>query len=113
MSGMRSIRPRLQFRINVTAEPWRNTVGQDDAKKLKKLKQAQANVTVKVSPVVPEVFEGLLDLICNLQPADGGRHVTRYQQLAGSRGGEKKEYLFKIISGSLTAMFFKTTFIDP
>eukprot|EP00965_Chrysotila_dentata_P090944 3002157-Pleurochrysis_carterae.AAC.1 len=54
LSGLRSVRPRLyQHRINVTAEPCRNKIGNEAAKKLKKLKQAHAGFTIKLSPVTP------------------------------------------------------------
>eukprot|EP00965_Chrysotila_dentata_P088988 2937652-Pleurochrysis_carterae.AAC.1 len=52
-------------------------------------------------------------MLLNLQPTDGGRQVTAYRHVAGSRGGDKQEYNFEIISGVLASLFFKTTFIDP
>eukprot|EP00965_Chrysotila_dentata_P241591 6204371-Pleurochrysis_carterae.AAC.2 len=113
MSGMRTVWPRLNFRINVTAETWVHKVGQEAAKKLKKLKQAQSSLTIKISPVTKDIFEGLHDHVCNLQPPDGGRHVTPFIQVAGSRGGDKKEFTFEIVSGALTALFFKPVFVDP
>eukprot|EP00965_Chrysotila_dentata_P225331 6194682-Pleurochrysis_carterae.AAC.3 len=93
LSGMRSVRPRLyQHRSNVTVEPWRNKIVNEAAKKLKKLKQAHTGFTIKLSRVTPSVFQGIHDL----QPTDGGRHLTPYNQVAGTRGGDKKEYAFDV-----------------
>eukprot|EP00965_Chrysotila_dentata_P154635 5109614-Pleurochrysis_carterae.AAC.1 len=51
-------------------------------------------------------------MLANLQPADGGRHLTPLQRVAGSRGGEKQEHMFEVVSGKLTALPFKPTFVS-
>eukprot|EP00965_Chrysotila_dentata_P255718 6212316-Pleurochrysis_carterae.AAC.1 len=113
MSGMRRVIPRLDYKIKLSAAPWRNKIGIEANKKLLKAKQAHSGVIIKLSPVVPELFEGLYNYVCNLRQLNSGRHVTAYQQVAGSRGGEKQEFMFEIVSGSLTAAFFKSTFNNP
>eukprot|EP00965_Chrysotila_dentata_P258163 6213125-Pleurochrysis_carterae.AAC.2 len=112
MGGMRCVRPKLSTRITTNAEPWRNKIGNDVLKKLQKLKEAQANLSLKLSPVALEVFQGLYDLVANLQPSDDGRHITPLRQTAGSRGGEKQEHEFEIVSGALVAAFMKSTFVE-
>eukprot|EP00965_Chrysotila_dentata_P189942 6173609-Pleurochrysis_carterae.AAC.2 len=86
-------------------------IGNEARKKLERMKQAQSALTIKLSPVQLDVFKGLYTLLANLQPTDGGRHLTPLQHVTGSRGGEKQEHVFEIISGKLAALFFKATFL--
>eukprot|EP00965_Chrysotila_dentata_P091284 3013999-Pleurochrysis_carterae.AAC.1 len=96
MRGMRMTKPRLATHVKVAVEAWQNKVGNEARKKLLKLKQAQSALTIKLSPVPLDMFRGLYNLLANLQPADGGRHLTPLQHVAGSRGGEKQEHCFEI-----------------
>eukprot|EP00965_Chrysotila_dentata_P162586 5368300-Pleurochrysis_carterae.AAC.2 len=75
------------------------------------MKQAQSGLTIKLSPVPLDLFNGLYNTLANLQPADGGRHLTPLQHVAGSRGGEKQEHMFEVVSGKLVALLFKPTFV--
>eukprot|EP00965_Chrysotila_dentata_P113916 3766506-Pleurochrysis_carterae.AAC.1 len=75
------------------------------------MKQAQSGLSIKLSPVPLEVFRTLHDRLCNLQPADGGRHVTPLKHIAGSRGGDKQKHMFEIMPGKLASLFFKSTFV--
>eukprot|EP00965_Chrysotila_dentata_P247905 6208032-Pleurochrysis_carterae.AAC.1 len=111
MRGMRMTRPRLPTHVRVAVEPWQLKIGNEVRKKLMRMKQAQSSLTVKLSPVPLDIFKGLHNMLCNLQPADGGRHITPIKQIAGSRGGEKHEHVFEIVSGKLVALFFKPTFV--
>eukprot|EP00965_Chrysotila_dentata_P259965 6213741-Pleurochrysis_carterae.AAC.5 len=93
-------------------EPWMHKIGNEARKKLERMKQAQSALTIKLSPVQLDVFNGLYTLLANLQPSDGGRHLTApLQHVAGSHGGEKQEHVFEIVSGKLVALIFKPTFV--
>eukprot|EP00965_Chrysotila_dentata_P127329 4210731-Pleurochrysis_carterae.AAC.2 len=57
-------------------------VGNDALKKHHKIKQAQANLSMQVSPVAVEVFSGLYNLVANLQLSDGGNLLSPLRQTA-------------------------------
>eukprot|EP00965_Chrysotila_dentata_P078577 2589348-Pleurochrysis_carterae.AAC.1 len=91
--------------------PWRDKLGNDVRRKLEKQKQATANLIFKVSPTPLQVFSGLHNYLCELQPKNKGKHITVLKQLAGQRGGELVHHSFEILSGEMVAVFFKSTIV--
>eukprot|EP00965_Chrysotila_dentata_P022957 760684-Pleurochrysis_carterae.AAC.1 len=69
-------KPRLPTHVRVAVEAWQHTIGNEARKKLLRMKQAQFGLNIKLSPVPLDIFKGLCYLLANLQPADGGRHLT-------------------------------------
>eukprot|EP00965_Chrysotila_dentata_P097927 3237682-Pleurochrysis_carterae.AAC.1 len=90
--GMRMTKPRPANDVRMALEPCAYKIGDKARKKLERLKQAQSGLNIKLSPVPLDVFKGLYNMLANLQPSDGGRHLTPLQQVAGRRGGNKQEH---------------------
>eukprot|EP00965_Chrysotila_dentata_P110549 3652609-Pleurochrysis_carterae.AAC.1 len=97
--------------VGVSISTWRDKIGNDVSRKAEKSKQAAAGLTFKVNPTPLPVFKQLHEYLCDLQPANGGRHITTLKQDAGQRGGDQQQRSFEIVSGDLVALFFKSIFV--
>eukprot|EP00965_Chrysotila_dentata_P063683 2110020-Pleurochrysis_carterae.AAC.3 len=106
-----AVRRQTPDDVSVSVDIWRNKVGNEVRRKLEKSKPACANMTFKVAPTPVEVFRALHNRLCELQPKNGGRHLSVLKQHAGQRGGDLQHYSFDVISGDLVAAFFKSTFV--
>eukprot|EP00965_Chrysotila_dentata_P237431 6201905-Pleurochrysis_carterae.AAC.2 len=97
--------------VSVSVDTWRNKIRNDLRLKLEKANEAAAGVQINVCPTPISVFKELHDFLCDLQPKNGGGHLTVLRQEAGQRGGDLQHWTFSIVSGDLVALFFKSTFV--
>eukprot|EP00965_Chrysotila_dentata_P230854 6198028-Pleurochrysis_carterae.AAC.5 len=90
MCGMRHVWPRLNYRINVTAEPWVHKVGQEASKRFMKLKHAELSLMIMLSPVT-ETSLWVYTTTCatfNLQMEAGTCDAVRADRWQPRRGQE-------------------------